>query len=121
MTETVMDRYVQLADAAVHDSSALDELLTLFAPDATLRLGPEPVRGGAAVDAFYRAHFAAFADSRHFWHTTVLDDGRLRVEWVVAARMTDGQVVAAGGVEHAELDESGLITDLSNEYTRPPG
>jgi nuclear transport factor 2 (NTF2) superfamily protein len=121
MNGTVADRYVQLADLAVHDDTALNELLTLFAADATVRLGPEPVRGGEAIEAFYRAHFAAFADSRHMWNTTVTEDGRLRVEWAVVARTADGQIVTAAGVEHAEVDEKGLIADLSNEYTRVPG
>jgi nuclear transport factor 2 (NTF2) superfamily protein len=121
VTKTVADQYVRLADLAVHDETALNELLTLFAPDATVRLGPEPARGGEAIEAFYRAHFASFADSRHMWNTTVLEDGRLRVEWAVVARMADGQIVTAAGVEHAEVDEKGLITHLSNEFTRIPG
>src|SRR5438067_9615149 len=97
MTETVADHYVRLADLAVHDDAALKELLNLFAPDATVGLGPEPVRGSEAIEAFYRAHFALFADSRHMWNTTVLDDGRLGVEWAVGARMAGGQIVTAAG------------------------
>jgi hypothetical protein len=31
-----MDLYVRLFDAAVHDASALEEMLALFAPDATV-------------------------------------------------------------------------------------
>ncbi|MFB7597351.1 nuclear transport factor 2 family protein [Streptomyces sp. NPDC056160] len=120
MTDTTIDRYIGLSDRAVHDDSALDELLTLFAPDAIVRLGPEPVRGSAAIAAFYRAHFATFADSRHYWNTTVLEDGTLRAEWAAAARMADGRLMTVAGVEHAKLDGN-VIADLRNEFTRLPG
>lgn len=120
-TGTAIDRYIDLADLAVHDESALAELLALFAPDATVRLGSEPVHGQAALAAFYRAHIASFADTKHYWNTTMLDDGTLRAEWVCAARMADDQLMTVAGVEHARLDGDGLITDLRNEFTRLPG
>ncbi|KOG86708.1 ethyl tert-butyl ether degradation protein EthD [Streptomyces varsoviensis] len=120
MTDTLLDRYIALSDRAVHDESAIEEMLTLFAPDATVRLGPEPVRGHEAIAAFYRAHLAAFADSRHYWNTTVLDDGTLRAEWAAVARTKDGGLMTVAGVEHARTDD-GLITDLRNEFTRLPG
>ena len=121
MTETAIDRYIGLADRAVHDDSVLEELLMLFAPDATVQIGPEPVHGIEAVTAFYHAHFATIADSRHYWNTTVLDDGTLRAEWAAACRMTDGQLITVAGVEHAQVDDNGLITVLRNEFTRLPG
>jgi hypothetical protein len=121
MTDTTIDRYIGLADRAVHDDSALDELLTLFAPYATVQIGPEPVHGHEAIAAFYRAHFVTFADSRHYRNTTVLDDGTLRAEWASAARMTDGQLMTVAGVEHAQIDGDGLITEMRNEFSRPPG
>ncbi|MET7567349.1 nuclear transport factor 2 family protein [Streptomyces sp. NPDC005492] len=118
--DTVIDRYIALADEAVHDESALAELLALFAPDATVRLGSDPVHGHEAVTAFYRAHFDSFADTKHYWNTTVLDDGTLRAEWVCAARTADDQLMTVAGVEHATLDGDGLITDLRNEFTQRP-
>jgi hypothetical protein len=118
---TVLDRYIGLADRAVHDEAALQELLALFAPGAMVRLGPEPVQGREAVAAFYRAHFAGIADSRHYWNTTVLDDGTLRAEWAAAGRTADGGIMTVAGIEHARVDENGLIADLSNTFTRPPG
>ncbi|EGG47910.1 hypothetical protein SGM_1741 [Streptomyces griseoaurantiacus M045] len=120
-TPTVLDRYIGLADRAVHEEAALQELLALFAPGATVRIGPEPVRGREAVAAFYRAHFAALADSRHYWNTTVLEDGTLRAEWAAAARTADGGLMTVAGVEHARVDADGLIADLHNTFTRPPG
>ncbi|TWV41929.1 nuclear transport factor 2 family protein [Streptomyces misionensis] len=96
-------------------------MLTLFAPDPTVRLGPEPACGHEDIAAFYRAHFACFADSRHYWNTTVLDDGTLRAEWAAAARMKDGRLLTVAGVEHAQVDHDGHIIDLRNEFTRLPG
>ncbi|WP_328356240.1 nuclear transport factor 2 family protein [Streptomyces sp. NBC_00445] len=102
MTDTTIDRYIDLADLAVYDESAPAELLARFALDATVRMGPEPVHGHAAVAAFYRAHFASFGDTRHYWNTTVLDDATLRAEWVCAARMADDQLITVARVEHAQ-------------------
>ncbi|MFC7989541.1 nuclear transport factor 2 family protein [Streptomyces pilosus] len=120
-TSTALDRYIGLSDRAVHDETALNELLALFTADATVDIGPEPARGDKAVAAFYRAHFADHAEMKHFWKTTVLADGRLRAEWVCAARKTDGSLITVAGVEHATLDTQGLISHLHNEFTRLPG
>ncbi|MFI2378074.1 nuclear transport factor 2 family protein [Streptomyces sp. NPDC018964] len=120
-TTTALDRYIGLSDWAVQDEAALDEALALFAADATVEIGPEPVRGSEAIAAFYRAHLAAHAESRHFWNTIVLEDGTLRAEWVCAARMADGSLMTVAGVEHATLDARGLIVHLRNEFTRLPG
>lgn len=118
---TVLDRYIALADRAVQDPAALDELVSVFAPDATVHLGDEPVTGFAAIRELYRAHIARHAHSTHYWTTTVLDDGRLEATWVVAARMADGGLMTAGGIEHATVNEDGLINELRNRFTRTPG
>ncbi|MFD4116529.1 nuclear transport factor 2 family protein [Streptomyces niveus] len=118
---TALDRYMGLSDRAVHDGAALDEALALFAADATVEIGPEPAHGSEAIAAFYRAHFAAHTEMKHFWNTTVLDDGTLRAELVCAARKTDGSLITVAGVEHATLDAQGLISHLHNEFTRLPG
>ncbi len=118
---TPLDRYIGLSDRAVHDEAALNEALALFAADATVQIGPEPAHGSEAIAAFYHAHFADHAEMKHFWNTTVLDDGTLRAEWVCAARKTDGSLVTVAGVEHATLDAQGLISHLRNEFTRLPG
>ncbi|MGP4009290.1 nuclear transport factor 2 family protein [Streptomyces sp. 4N124] len=102
-SSTALDRYMGLSDRAVHDEAALDEAsldeaLALFAADATVEIGPEPVHGSEAVAAFYRAHFAAHADMKHF-----------------------GSLITVSGVEHATLDAQGLISHLHNEFTRLPG
>jgi hypothetical protein len=121
VSETTMDRYVRLFDAAVHDASALDELVGLFAPEAIVEIGPEPVQGRQAIDAMYRSFISTFADSKHFWNTTVVDDGTLRTEWAAVCRTTDNRLTTVAGVEHAKLDPTGRITDLRNTFTRVPG
>ncbi|MFD2420361.1 nuclear transport factor 2 family protein [Amycolatopsis pigmentata] len=118
--ETVLDRYIGLSDRAVRESSALAELLGLFASDATVLIGPEPAHGKEAVTTFYRAHFAGIVESKHYWNTTVLEDGTVRAEWVCAARTTGNGLITVAGVEHATVDSDGLIQDLRNEFTRPP-
>ncbi|WP_433273145.1 nuclear transport factor 2 family protein [Pseudonocardia xinjiangensis] len=118
---TALDRYIGLADKAVADPRELDELARIFAPDAVVQIDGTPVRGGDAILEFYRGFVATFVESRHFWNTTVLPDGTQRATWVVAARMADGAVITAAGVEHAQVDENGLIVDLRNEFTRRPG
>ena len=121
MTNTMLDRYITATDRAIADKTTLDELLDVFAPDAVVRLGDEPVRGADAIREFYGDFVAAHAEAKHFWNTTVLPDGRLRAEWVCAARMADGSVITAAGVEHATIGPDGRIVDLRNELTRPPG
>ncbi|WP_039940305.1 nuclear transport factor 2 family protein [Streptomyces himastatinicus] len=120
-TQTALDRYMELADRAVRDPSALEELPTIFAPDATVRLRDEPVTGIAAIMEFYRAFVAAVAESKHYWTTTILEDGTIESHWVVAARRADGSLMTAAGIEHATVDTDGLITNLRNRYIRPPG
>lgn len=121
MSETVMDRYIRLFDSAVHDSSALDEMLTLFADEAVVEIGPEPVHGRAAIEGMYREFLPTFADSKHFCNTTALEDGTLRTEWAAAVRTADGHVLTAAGVEHAKIDSDGRISDLRNTFSRTPG
>jgi hypothetical protein len=50
-TDTVIDRYIRIFDRSAHDPAALDELQSIFAPDATIQLSDEqePVTGLAAI------------------------------------------------------------------------
>ncbi|MFE6029021.1 nuclear transport factor 2 family protein [Streptomyces niveus] len=96
-------------------------MLALFAVDTTIEIGTEPAHGSEAIAAIYRAHFAAHTEMKHFWNTTVLDDGTLGAEWVCAACKTDGSLTTVAGVEHATLHAQGLISHLHNEFTRLPG
>jgi hypothetical protein len=50
-TETVIDRYITIFDRATHDPAALEELRSIFAPDATVQLADEqePMTGLAAI------------------------------------------------------------------------
>jgi hypothetical protein len=120
-TESAIDRYIRIFDRAAHDPGALDELRSIFAPDATVQLSDEqePVTGFAALMDLYRGIAAGMADSKHIWTTTLLDDGRIECRWVSVARRADGHLVALGGIEHATLDASGLITNLRNRMVDP--
>jgi hypothetical protein len=115
---TALDRYIGLADKAIADPRALDELVALFAPDAVAQLDDTPVTR-PAIREVYREFVAAHAEGRHFWTTTVLPDGTQRATWVVAVRMTDGSVMTAAGGEHARVDEHGRIVGC--ETSSPPG
>src|ERR1044072_1607904 len=92
MTETVIDRYVALVDRAVHEPGALEELHSIFAPNATVQLDDsfEPLHGITAIMAFYKAFVGSMADSKHVWTTTVRHDGVLECRWVQAQRAVDG-------------------------------
>lgn len=112
-TDTVLDRYIALVDRAIHETGLLEKLPSIFAADATVQLEElEPVVGLPAITEFYRGFYAAMGDLRHFWNTTVLDDGTLRADFVVSGRTTDGHLMARRGIEHATVNADGLITSL---------
>jgi hypothetical protein len=122
-TQTIetVDRYMETFDRASHDPGALEELLTLFAPGATVQFDEEhePVTGIPALKEFYRGAVGRSAESRHVWTTTVLDDGRIENRWVQASRTVDGRMMALSGIEHITLDADGLITNLRNRMVTP--
>jgi SnoaL-like domain len=121
-TDTVIDRYIRIFDRSAQDPAALDELQSIFAPDATIQLSDEqePVTGFAAIMELYRFLAAGMADSKHIWTTTVLDDGTLECRWVSVARAADGGLGTHSGIEHATVNADGLITNLRNRMV-PPG
>ncbi|MCW8378661.1 nuclear transport factor 2 family protein [Streptomyces justiciae] len=120
-TKTVLDRYIALMDRAIHDSELLGELPSVFAPDATVQLEElEPVVGLPAIAEFYRGFYSAVADLRHFWNTTLLEDGRLKADFVVSGRTADGHLMARRGIEYATVDSDGLITHLRATSTEAP-
>ncbi|HEX6356630.1 hypothetical protein [Actinophytocola sp.] len=116
-TETTIDRYITIFDRSAHDPDALEELRTIFAPDATVQLddGMEPITGFTVIMEIYQGIARNMADSKHFWTTTELPDGTLECHWVQAARAADGRLVTQSGIEHATLDADGLITNLHNK------
>ncbi|MER6564228.1 nuclear transport factor 2 family protein [Streptomyces sp. NPDC001027] len=120
-TTSVIDQYIALFDRLAHDPTAVEEILALFAPDATVQLfeGQEPLVGIPALRELYGGFAQAMADSKHVWTTTVLDDGRIELRWLHASRRTDDRLVALSGVEHATVDADGLITSLDNRMVTP--
>jgi hypothetical protein len=123
MTHTIetIARYMNTFDRAAHDPEALEELLTLFAPDASVQLRDdlEPVTGTAALRELYRGVTGHTAESRHVWTTTALDDGRIEARWAAASRTVDDRMVAVSGIEHVTLNADGLITNLRNRMVAP--
>ncbi|TWF82271.1 SnoaL-like protein [Pseudonocardia hierapolitana] len=120
-TETTIDRYITIFDRAARDPAALEELRSIFAPDAPVQLTDEqePVTGLTAIMTLYRGITGYMADSTHFWTTTVLDDGTLEYHWVQAARSTDGRLLTNSGIERASVNAEGLITNLRNQMVPP--
>jgi hypothetical protein len=93
--------------------TALRELGSEFAPEATVRFGElAPVTGLAEITEFCRRFCSDMADSKHVWTTTVLDEGTIEVGFIAAWRTTDGKLGSQGGVEHVTVDADGLITKL---------
>ena len=94
----------------------MEELQSVFAPDATVQLTEElePVTGLSAVMDLYRNVVRTMADSQHFWTSTVLDDGRIECRWVQAGRGIDGRLVILSGHEFATVNADGRITELRN-------
>jgi hypothetical protein len=121
MIETTIARYMNTFDRAAHDPGALEELLTLFAPAATVQLrdDQEPVTGIAALRELYRGVVGHTAESRHVWTTAVLDDGRIETRWAQASRTVDDRILAFSGIERVTLDADGLITNLRNRMVAP--
>ncbi|WP_033320512.1 nuclear transport factor 2 family protein [Streptomyces yerevanensis] len=114
--DTVMDRYIRTFERASHEPEALKELESIFAPDATVQLveGMEPVTGLPAIMEMYGHIAEGVADSKYVWTVTELDDGRLEVPWVQAARTADGRLIGQSGIEHATVNADGRITHLTN-------
>lgn len=114
--ETVLDRYITLVDRAIHEPEALDELATVFAPDATVHLDHlPPVTGLDAIREFYQRFCGHVADAKHVWTTTVIDEKTLEAQFIAAQRSPDEELTARRGTERVTLDADGLITDLRAE------
>ncbi|MFI0821310.1 nuclear transport factor 2 family protein [Streptomyces sp. NPDC021098] len=112
-TRTVVDRYITLVDRAVHEPEALEELGSVFAPEATVQFGAlPPVTGLADITEFYRRFYSDMADSKHVWTTTVLDEETLEVHFIAAWRTADGRLDSQSGIENVTVDANGLITEL---------
>nr|WP_221379895.1 hypothetical protein [Actinoplanes polyasparticus] len=123
MTEAsslTLDRYLAATDRAVADKAALDDLLDLFDPDAMVQIDDALIQAAAGIREFCQGFIAFHTETKHYWNTTVLPDGRQRVEWVCAARTIDGAVITVAGIEHAIIGPDGRIVELRNTFTRRP-
>lgn len=75
--------------------------------------------GLPAIMDVYRNFTSVWADSQHFWTSTVLDDGRIECHWVQAGRGTGGSLATQAGIEYATVNADGQITDLRNRMVEP--
>ncbi|MDN6428324.1 MAG: nuclear transport factor 2 family protein [Propionibacterium sp.] len=108
-----LDRYFALSNTAGQDSGDFEELLSLFAPDATLVSGlGEPASGTTAIAAFFRTFFARNTELHHVWNTRSTGVETFAVDWAVAGRHKDGAVFAISGTDTARLDDQGKICSL---------
>lgn len=108
-TTAVIDQYITLFDRLAHDPAALEEILALFAPDATVQLfeGQEPLVGISALEELYGGFAQGMVDSKHVWTTTKLDDGRIELRWLHASRRVDDRLVALSGIEYVASTPTG--------------
>lgn len=113
-TITALDRYMTLFDRYLDGSTQLDELRTIFAPDATVDIIGAPVTGIDDLFGMYEGILGRLQETKHFWNLTKVDDNTLEAEWVVAGKMKDGGVMSLGGFERAHLNAEGLIVNLRN-------
>lgn len=117
-TVTVLERYMTLFDRYLAGTTQLDELRTIFAPDATVDIIGTPVTGIDALFGLYEGILGRMQETKHVWNLNRVDESTLEADWVVAARMKDGSVMSRGGFERAHLNAEGLIVDLKNYPNR---
>ncbi|WP_192497517.1 nuclear transport factor 2 family protein [Pseudoclavibacter sp. CFCC 11306] len=109
----VLDRYFSLSNTAGQHPQDFEELVGLFAPDATLVSGRgESATGAEAIRSFFHTFFARNTELHHVWNSRSTDATRVVVEWAVAGRHADGQVFAITGTDTATVDANGRITSL---------
>ncbi|WP_192496692.1 nuclear transport factor 2 family protein [Pseudoclavibacter sp. CFCC 13796] len=109
----VLDRYFSLSNTAGQHPQDFEELVGLFASDATLVSGRgESATGAEAIRSFFHTFFARNTELHHVWNSRSTDATRVVVEWAVARRHADGQVFAITGTDTATVDANGRITSL---------
>ncbi|KAB1646263.1 nuclear transport factor 2 family protein [Pseudoclavibacter sp. CFCC 14310] len=109
----VLDRYFSLSNTAGQHPQDFEELVGLFAPDATLVSGRgESATGAEAIRSFFHTFFARNTELHHVWNSRSTDATRVVVEWAVAGRHADGHVFAITGTDTATVDANGRITSL---------
>lgn len=111
---TVLDRYIAFSDRAVGRPELIEELRTIFSEDATVQLIEDKFDGIDAILDFYRKFIDLIEEGTHYWTTTEVGEGVLEARWIAAVRFKGDRLVATGGLERAQVNSAGLITNLRN-------
>ncbi|WP_337033410.1 nuclear transport factor 2 family protein [Paenibacillus illinoisensis] len=108
----LLNNYFRLFDASRTDARAMEDLLSLFTPDAEIVLNGTSRRG---FDGFMKAFYEYNMDVKHMWDGWVLQpDGSYQTNWAVCGQAGDGTVYAKTGIEIARVNDEGQIMYLEN-------
>ncbi|MDK8190301.1 nuclear transport factor 2 family protein [Paenibacillus sp. UMB7766-LJ446] len=111
-TTTMLNNYFRLFDASRTDERAMQDLLSLFTPDAEIVLNGTSRTG---FDGFMKAFYEYNSDVKHMWDRWELQpDGSYQTNWAVCGQAADGTVYAKTGIDIARVDEAGQIVYLEN-------
>ncbi|WP_253299099.1 nuclear transport factor 2 family protein [Paenibacillus barcinonensis] len=111
-TITMLNNYFRLFDASRTDERAMQDLLSLFTPDAEIVLNGSSRTG---FEGFMKAFYEYNQDIKHMWDAWVLQpDGSYQTNWAVCGQADDGTVYAKAGIDIARVNEAGQIVYLEN-------
>ncbi|MDO7907737.1 nuclear transport factor 2 family protein [Paenibacillus sp. JX-17] len=109
---TLLNNYFRLFDASRTDERAMQDLLSLFTPDAEIVLNGTRRTG---FTDFIKAFYEYNADVKHMWDQWELQpDGSYKTNWAVCGQAADGKVYAKTGIDIARVNEAGQIIYLEN-------
>ncbi|MEK4114191.1 16S rRNA G1207 methylase RsmC [Paenibacillus sp. DS2363] len=114
-TTTLLNNYFRLFDASRTDERAMQDLLSLFTPDAEIVLNGTSRTG---FDGFMKAFYEYNKDVKHMWDAWVQQpDGSYQTNWAVCGQAADGTVYAKAGIDIARVNDAGQIVYLENVQT----
>jgi hypothetical protein len=112
---TMLNNYFRLYDASRTDDKAMQDLLSLFTPDAEIvAYGSSRTGFEGVIKSFYERN----KDIKHMWDEWVLQpDGSYRTNWAVCGQAADGTVYAKAGIDIVRVNDAGQIEYLKNVQT----
>ena len=122
LTQDVAQRFIQALNGLEdRGEAALDELLGLFADDATLRnpflqREQHEVRGRHGIAEFWRRYRGSFADIRSDFSEVTANDHAAGLFWHSHGTDRNGQPIEYDGVTLLRLDDSGRIADFQGYF-----
>ena len=113
---TMLNNYFRLFDASRTDARAMEDLLSLFTPDAEIVLNGNSRRG---FEGFMKAFYEYNQDIKHMWEAWVPQpDGSYRTNWAVSGQAADGKVYAKAGIDIARVNDQGQIVYFENAFSK---